>query len=682
MSVKPITVNINQNNMSSAIKSNTAGNANYANNVSFQGGVSKVVVGLMDFIAAGGFAASFIIQDGLGFVAPRVGKGLLRGGKKRKDENGNDILDKNGKPKRELNWAYARKEGIREVVTGPSAFLIPLGLLSVVKKYCGTGNNVKLNYLDSFGTSFAKVATGNPQKLLDGTLEKSKFYETVFNDTIEQSINAQLPESERMSKAEVKQLSQQYTQKQLQIENILADKSISKKERKAKVAELGSVEADFMKLRKSKIGGAVDEMAIRFSSTNGIKNGSIGELLKGMKDYFGDAVNSTRKVLKEGMSLEQIEKLVKSFTNKRMGSRVLTNLGIFGAVAAFYTQIPKLYNMGTHGKDPSQAEDEDENVSSVVDANKNSQTQEAKNSKEVPFTGLGTVLERTGEKVFNGSKAKKVSDIFELNGPVIAGTAMTTLLYGFCIPPRLQHAQSKYDYGEIVFRDLTSFTTLLFGAKALARLCSDGFTKITGLALNKKDMAGLNPFKKVLSYFSQNDKHHAVLSSSQLNSKYMNLEDYKGGVNGFVEFIEQSGGNIKKALGQDKEVKAVVDKILKDFNGKSFKDATTEEIKSALKTANEGKTKLIKDFYNLFKKENGLLNKAKTCNSSFGFLSTILLIPGLIIWIANTCEKRTAKQKEKDKEAEQVKKLVAPSKATFAGIASSAPTMAGFLGKK
>ena len=46
------------------------------------------VVGLMDFIEAGGYAASFIIQDGLGFITPRVGKGLVRGGKKKKDENG------------------------------------------------------------------------------------------------------------------------------------------------------------------------------------------------------------------------------------------------------------------------------------------------------------------------------------------------------------------------------------------------------------------------------------------------------------------------------------------------------------------------------------------------------------------------------------------------------------------
>ena len=47
---------------------------------------------------------------------------------------------------------------------------------------------------------------------------------------------------------------------------------------------------------------------------------------------------------------------------------------------------------------------------------------------------------------------------------------MPVLLYGFCIPPRLQQAQDKYDYGEIIVRDMTTaFTALLFGAKALSK---------------------------------------------------------------------------------------------------------------------------------------------------------------------------------------------------------------------
>lgn len=36
-------------------------------------------------------------------------KGLLRGGKEKRDENGNVITDKDGKPQRELNWKLAQK---------------------------------------------------------------------------------------------------------------------------------------------------------------------------------------------------------------------------------------------------------------------------------------------------------------------------------------------------------------------------------------------------------------------------------------------------------------------------------------------------------------------------------------------------------------------------------------------
>ena len=117
-----------------------------------------------------------------------------------------------------------------------------------------------------------------------------------------------------------------------------------------------------------------------------------------------------------------------------------------------------------------------------VDDNTDSKTEKAENkadSKEVPFTGMASFLEKTGEKVFNGKHAKSVSDIFELNGPIISGKAMPVLLYGFCIPPRLQHASDKYEYGEVIVRDFTAFTALLFGAKAIARLFSDGFTKLT-----------------------------------------------------------------------------------------------------------------------------------------------------------------------------------------------------------
>lgn len=370
----------------------------------------------------------------------------------------------------------------------------------------------------------------------------------------------------------------------------MADKSLSKTQRKAKLAEVGSIVDDFMKLKKGKIGGAVDEMAVQFSASNGkMKHGTIGELVNAMSDYFDDAVKTAHKAIKDKASVEELEKVIKSYTNRKMGSRILTNLGIFGTVAAFYTQIPKLYNMGQKKGNPVTAGTEQKDAVTQQTGNGASadktqaKANEGKNG--VAFTGLSGFLEKTGDMVFHSSKAKKVSDIFELNGPVMSANAMTTLLFGFCIPPRLSNANDKYEYGEVVVRDMTAFTALLFGAKALARLCSDGFTKITGLALNKKNMEGHSGFHKVIDYLNPNDTHHSVLSTKQLISKYTNIEDYKGGVNGFMDFIEASGGDVKKAMNCDKNVRGAVEEILKKFNSKTFADATSKEIKAALKSA-------------------------------------------------------------------------------------------------
>ena len=221
---------------------------------------------------------------------------------------------------------------------------------------------------------------------------------------------------------------------------------------------------------------------------------------------------------------------------------------------------------------------------------------------------------------------------------------------------------------------MTAFTALLFGAKALARLFSDGFTKLTGLALNSKNMEGRNVFQKAMDYLNPNDTRHAVLSSKQLDSKYTNIDQYKNGVSGFMDFIEGSGGNVKKAFSRDKDVRAAVDSILQKFNGKSFKDATEMEIKAALKAADSAKDDLIENFYKLFKGDNGLLRAAKTCNSTFGFLSTLVLVPGLIIWLTDVCQKMTEKRLAEDAANK-------PQAVPVMSMPTNAPTMAGFIGQ-
>lgn len=690
MSVKPIIPSINSNNNKVQIKNNSSSSNNLQKkNVSFRGGSPNIIVGMMDAIEAGGYPASFIIQDGLGFITPRVGKGLVRDAHDKKDENGNVVLDKNGKPVRQLNWALARKEFLREIITGPSAFVIPLAMLHVIKKHFGRGNNVKLNYIDGFQKPFTEFAQNNTDAIKNGTANKAIFYKKIFSNAIETSINSVLPDSAKMTADEISKTANNLTVKQIQIEKIKADKTLDKKAKKEALSKIGSVVDDFMKLKKGKIGGAVDEMAVQFAASNGkVKTGSIGEMVNAMSDYFDDAVKNTHEELKKGLKSENIESFVKKFTNHKMGSRILTNLGIFGAVAAFYTQIPKLYNMGLKGNPALQGTAVDtSNLAASGNTPEDKKVKGNKPSFGVSFTGMGSFLEKAGDKIFNNKSAKTASDIFELNGPIMSANAMTTLLFGFCIPPRLANAQDKYDYGEIVVRDMTAFTALLFGAKALSRVFSDVFSNITGLALNKKNMDGHNTLHKVIDYLNPNDTHHSVLSRKQLTSKYTHLEDYKGGVNGFMDFIESSGGDVKKAFSCDKKIQASVDEILKSFNGKSFKDATSKEIKEVLKKANAQKSDSIKKFYNLFHENNGLLNKARTCNSSFGFLSTIVLVPGLIIWLTDFCEKMTEKRSKKDLAAAEKTGNTAQINAAETYLAehnqpTKTPSMAGFLGRK
>lgn len=675
--------------------------------VSFQGaGVSKapnIIVGMMDFIAAGGYAASFIIQDGLGFVLPRVGKGLVRGGKKKKDENGNDILDKNGQPKRELNWAYARKEGLREIITGPSAFVIPYFMLKYIDKKFGTGNNVRLDYINGFADKFKDQVSHNIDAVKDGTLDKKGFYEEVFKDVLNKTVNVE--GANQLSEAEIANYAKNFTDKQIKIEAINADKNLTKAQRNAKLEELGSsVVDDFMALKKKHIGGNVNEMAINITSANGVKGGNIGELLTAMNDYFSDAVKNTQEALKKEANAN-IDEIIKKFTSRRMGSRLLTNIGLFFTVAMFYTQIPKLYNLGTHGKNPALMNEEEEEQQKTLAAKSSTdkvQENQKKNGQNVSFSGnFNSVLEKAGDKVFNSQKLKSWSDIFELNGPVIQGNAMAILLYAFCVPPRLVNAQDKYDFGEVLLRDMVAFTTFLFGAKAIARLFSDGFTKITGLALNKKNMQGRNIFQKMIDYLNPTDSRHSVLSSKQLESKYTNLEDYKDRIQGFMDgFIKKSGGDVKKAFAKDADAKSLLDKILKEFNGSNFSQANSAEIEQALinadkalqKSAKAGQTLtsaektsagLMKEFYGVFKntnsKPNGLLKAAKTCNSAFGFVSTLVLVPGFIIALTDICKKMTDKRRAKE-HSQSAAAAVQVARAPL--TPSKQPTMAGFLNSK
>ena len=91
---------------------------------------------------------------------------------------------------------------------------------------------------------------------------------------------------------------------------------------------------------------------------------------------------------------------------------------------------------------------------------------------------------------------------------------------------------------------------------------------------------------------------------------------------------------------------------LKTILGKDLKDvADDKEIKDAFKniSGDELKEKALKTFENIFKdSKNKFVKSAKVYNSMFTGLSTIVLVPTFMIWLARTCNKMTRKARAKD----------------------------------
>ena len=250
--------------------------------------------------------------------------------------------------------------------------------------------------------------------------------------------------------------------------------------------------------------------------------------------------------------------------------------------------------------------------------------------------------------------------------------AMLALLFGFCLPPRLLNAPDKYDLKETILRDITSFLSILFAAKALSRGFSEAFSKISGLALNIKPENHTKGFwAKFGNYFSPSSGIN-VIDNVELQSKYVNVHEYKGGFNGFLDFVSGNGGNLKKMLKFDKTVAENTSTIL----GKDLKNVAsdTEIIKAFKNLDTQDKQKAMQSIIDYFKNNNNKYVKgAKIYNSLFTFLSTIVLVPIFMIWLARSCDRMTRNARERDLALEKAKKAEIENNAapTMTALSSS-----------
>ena len=670
MPVNKIIPSIEPNN-NSKIKVNHAENIADSSQVSFQGGTHPVVA-VMDVVDRGGFAGAFILQDFLGMAAPRTAAGIYRN------------HDKTG----EYNWDFARREGIREILSGPSVFLIPMAMLPFFKKFSGAANNVPIDFINGFGETVTKMVKGN-KKLLATEGARTDIYREFFKNILNTSTEGKIKNLDSVADDFAKRLIE------IHDPNLSPSKSLWKRltgkaEPTSRQDKLAQLIEDFVGIRKRYLGLDANPYGADFKFSKGNASASLNSITKYIRDYTDDLLHSAGNAAKKAKNFN-VEEFVKSLSVRRTGSRLVTNLAMFSGVVSFYTIIPKLYNMGIKrdpgldGLDSKTEQPKSKNPSFGSKKKIGAVNEKTQNDKaqDVAFTGLSQkAFTRIGNAVNNNPKVKsKFLNHFEFDGASMTPTAVLALLFGFCLPPRLKNAKTEYEYKEIVERDITSFLAILFAGKALARGFSKLMTKYSGLALSQNPAKHSTFFEKFKNYFS-NISGINVFNSDQIVAKYSNLRPtkLKGGFSTFIEFINKNGGNIQKVLGGiDETVAKSVEKIL----GKPVKEASVSEITKAFKNAHKTHPKEMEAIYRVFDaRDNKFISRAKLYNSSFGLISNLVLVPALMISLAKHCEHMTAKRyAQNNKNAQQVNP--SPSETMTANVKKSQqPTMEGFLKNK
>lgn len=283
-------------------------------NVGAAGGyISNGVVQFFEAIERGGFAASFILNDTISATLPRTIMGSMRG------------TEKSGGKK---NWAKATEELLRELLTGPSMFLVPGVVLSAAAKMTGKANNVPLKSIDGF----AKIMSGTSGY---GDLRRS-FYEHSFRDLAkytfdESSAPIDIKEyADMLLKTEKKGVPKRTFWQKF--------KNLDPHKGQALDQQLENIANKFISDKKLRVQYSQDFTTAKISKYADETN--ISKILKQMQDFADDAIEYTN-LKRSGRGISSV---MEEFKNLRSASRFITNPVVFLATGAFLSVIPKIYS--------------------------------------------------------------------------------------------------------------------------------------------------------------------------------------------------------------------------------------------------------------------------------------------------------------------------------------------------
>ncbi len=283
-------------------------NNNYSKKNAARPSFGNLAVGLASFIENNGFLGEFLTIDSVGMMIPRTAQGYARN----REELGH------------LNYKAGREELVRELLSGPAYFYVPLAVLTLVGIVRGKTAKVQTKVLNSFKSvmentavelkNAAQTKTNFVKRLLSGSFKGYK-NETGLIDEIEKLMNKNL--TEKLSFSD-------------KVSNLFKNKA-NKKATPAMVR--ADVEKLVTKLNKANgkhldDAGSIDIEGVSYSASS---------LLKDMENYLDDFTKRAQKTKKDK------DTFVEKFHQHAKDLRNATNILAVSALSAFMLLIPKLY---------------------------------------------------------------------------------------------------------------------------------------------------------------------------------------------------------------------------------------------------------------------------------------------------------------------------------------------------
>lgn len=301
---------------------------NVKSNISFGAAGGNKTIGLFKFIEKSGFFIEFLILDTLSMILPRVAVGLNRD------------RDKTGR----FNYQAGAEEAGREILSGPSMHLIPMGILAVVSHF-KSASRMDKSSLGALTANMNQVVKETPDLTNKAELDKllaDKIFEGAFDPTkLTGEKRDKLKGEFRNLLASSSDSNKKMFNNEVFKNNISEFQDLVVKINNSLVSEEAPLNSKGISLKSME---EVVENGVKTVKQNKVSM-SAAELFEDFGNYSKDVIEKLSKTKHSGNVVESAQNFLNKAKKSRMGLKTATAAAAFLAVGTFLLYLPKVYQL-------------------------------------------------------------------------------------------------------------------------------------------------------------------------------------------------------------------------------------------------------------------------------------------------------------------------------------------------